>query len=167
MREGEQALWIQLHGEPAMRLLDNGQDVFDAGMDALTVSFQREAGKVTGLVLGRSGLNVLAPRLTLRAPHLARIPVDVEASRLAEIAGDYQLDTALLRIVRDGNALRAQITGRSAIPLLAFTKDRYACTDDSCELAVRRDKDLRISGLEVDLAGGQRFAPRVNWKVAQ
>jgi CubicO group peptidase (beta-lactamase class C family) len=167
VRESAQALWIQLHGEPAVRLLDVGQDVFDAGVDAVTVSFQREAGKVTGLVLSRSGLNVLAPRLTQRAPHLARIPIDVEPSRLAEIAGDYQLDTALLRIARHGTALNAQVTGRAAVPLFAFAKDRYACEDDSCELTVRRDTDRRLSGLEVDLAGGQRFAPRANWKPAQ
>jgi D-alanyl-D-alanine-carboxypeptidase/D-alanyl-D-alanine-endopeptidase len=167
VRESAQALWVQLHGEPAMRLLSDGQDIFDAGMDALSVSFQREAGKVTGVVLSRGGLNVLAPRLTERAPHLVRTPIELESAWIEQIAGDYQLDAALLRIVGHGKKVTAQITGRAAVPLLAVAKDRYACEDDSCELAVRRNTDLTVSGLEVDLAGGQRFAPRVNWKTVQ
>ena len=164
VREHQQTLWLQLHGEPAVRLFNDGDDMFDGGLHALSVSFQREPHTVTSLLLSHAGVNLLARRLTLRAPHLVRAAVVADANVLNEVVGDYQLGTnMLLRIVRRGDNAVMQVTARTAVPLFAFASERFACEDESCELALRRDTQQRIVGLDVDFAGGQRFAERISW----
>jgi len=164
IRERHQDLFLQLRGEPAVRLFSDGQDIFDAGLDGVSVSFQREGSSVVNLVLSQAGINVLAHRLTERAPRLARNATALDATVRDQVAGDFQLGPdILLRIAKRGVELDMQITARPAVSLFALSADRFACEDDGCELVVRRDTDRKVTGLEVDFAGGERFAPRVQW----
>jgi hypothetical protein len=155
-------LTAQLSGQPAARLHAESEDVFDAGADGFGISFQREAGKVTNLLLNRAGVNVLAQRLSEHAPHVPRVPIVVSVQALSDYAGDYRLDAnTLARIVVNSDQLSLRLTGRAPVPLLAFTRDHFAGNDDSCELAFARDAAGKITALRLDFAGTERSAPRI------
>jgi serine-type D-Ala-D-Ala carboxypeptidase/endopeptidase len=157
-------LSAQLSGQPAAQLRADGDDLFDAGAGGFGISFQREAGKVTNLLLTRNGVNFLAQRLSPRAPHVERTKIEIDAKSLGEYSGDFRLDAnALARIAAHTDALSLQITGRAPTSLLAFAKDRFECDDDSCELLFKRDADGKIVSAQIDFAGTEHEAPRVRW----
>jgi len=161
VRDGERGLTVQPRGEPAVRLVAAGEDAFDAVADQFSIAFQREAGKVAGFVLSHAGLNVLATRLTDRAPHLPRTPIATDAKVAADGVGDYALgNDTVARVARRGDALTLQVTGRPAVALPALAKDHFACADESCRLSLRRGDDGAVLGIDIDFAGGQRSAPR-------
>ena len=156
----------QLRGQPSVRLRADAEDVFDAGAEGLGISFQREAGKVTSLVLNRDGANFLAQRLSERAPHMVRTPLVLDPKSLYEFAGDYRLDAdTLVRIALHTNVLRMQMSGRAELSMFAFARDRFVDADGSCELTFRRDGSGNIIGLSLGLAGVERAAARIRWSV--
>ena len=164
VRQHDGRLSAQLSGQPAALLHADGEDVFDAGADGFGISFQREAGKVTNLLLNREGVNFLAQRLSERAPHVSRAPIAVAAKSLLDYAGDYRLDAnTLARIAVHTDTLSLQLTGRASLPLLAFAKDRFAADDASCELVFARDVAGKIAALRIAFAGSERDATRVHW----
>jgi D-alanyl-D-alanine-carboxypeptidase/D-alanyl-D-alanine-endopeptidase len=166
VRATADGLSAQLRGQPAMRLHADAEDVFDAGAEGLGISFQREAGKVTSLVLNRDGANFLAQRLSERAPHMVRTPLVLDPKSLHEFAGDYRLDAdTLVRIALHTNALRMQMSGRAALSLFAYARDRFADADGSCELLFHRDASGNIISLSLGLAGVERTAARSRWNV--
>lgn len=164
VRQRDGRLTAQLSGQPAARLFADSEDIFDAGADGFGISFQREAGKVTNLLLNHAGMNFLAQRLSERAPHVVRVAVAVEAKSLPDYAGDYRLDpNTLARISVQADKLSLQLTGRAPVTLGAFAKDRFAAEDDSCELLFQRDGEGKIATLRLDFAGTERDAPRLHW----
>ena len=163
IREHDGHLTAQLSGQPATPLRADSEDVFDAGADSFGISFQREAGKVTNLLLNRQGVNFVAQRLSERAPHVARVPIAVDAKALSDYAGDYRLDAnTLARIAVHADKLSLQLTGRVPVPLFAFAKDRFVGDDESCELAFQRDAEGNITSARIDFAGTQRDAVRIH-----
>lgn len=164
VRQRDAQLSAQLSGQPAALLRADSEDVFDADADGFAISFQREAGKVTTLLLNRGGVNLVAQRLSERAPHVARASIPVDAKTLLDYAGDYRLDAnALARITLRENKLSLQLSGRAPQPLLAFARDHFACDDDSCTLAFQRDEASRVTSVRLDFAGTEGAAPRVRW----
>ncbi|MDR3387807.1 MAG: serine hydrolase [Rudaea sp.] len=164
VRRRDDNLSAQLGGQPAALLHADGDDVFDAGASGFGISFQREAGRVTNLLLNRDGMHFLAERLSARAPHVERVRIAVDANASNDLVGDYRLDAdTLARIGIHRGVLSLQVTGRMAIPLQAFAKDRFACDDDSCELSFKRDAEDRVASVRIDFAGTERDAPQVHW----
>jgi D-alanyl-D-alanine-carboxypeptidase/D-alanyl-D-alanine-endopeptidase len=164
VRQRDAQLSAQLSGQPAALLHADSEDVFDAGAEGFGVSFQRVAGKVTTLLLNRGGVNLLADRLSERAPHVARAPIAVDAKSLPDYVGDYHLGAnALARIGLRSDKLSLQITGRAPLSLFAFANDHFASEDDSCVLAFQRDTAGKVASLRVDFAGTEGEAPRVRW----
>jgi CubicO group peptidase (beta-lactamase class C family) len=163
IRQRDGHLTAQLSGQPAAQLHADGEDVFDASADGLGISFQREAGKVTNLLLNRGGVNFVAQRLSERAPHVVRVPMAVDAKALPDYAGDYRLDTnTLARIAVHADKLSLQLTGRAPVPLLAFAKERFVGDDESCELVFERDAAGKITAVRIDFAGTPRDATRMH-----
>jgi hypothetical protein len=64
IRQRDGQLSAQLRGGPIARLTADEDDVFDAGAEGFAITFQREGGKVTSLIVTRAGVNVLAERLS-------------------------------------------------------------------------------------------------------
>ena len=160
-RQGDH-LTAQLSGQPAAQLHADSQDVFDAGTDGFGISFQREAGKVTNLLLTRAGVNVLAQRLSEHAPHVARVPIALDLKSLADYAGDYRLDAnTLARIVVHADKLSLRLTGRTPTPLLAVARDHFVGEDESGELEFQRDGAGKVTGLRIAFAGIERDAMRI------
>ena len=163
VRQHDAQLSAQLSGQPAALLHADTDDVFDAGAEGFGISFQREAGKVTNLLLNRAGVNVIAQRLSERAPHVVRTPIAIDAKMLPDYVGDYRLGAnALARVALSDDRLSLQLSGRAVLPLLAFAKDRFACADDSCTLAFQRDAAGIVTSVRVDFAGTEGDAPRVH-----
>jgi serine-type D-Ala-D-Ala carboxypeptidase/endopeptidase len=166
VRDTDSGLTSQLHGFPADELHAVADDTFVARSDSLVLTFRRESGKVAGVVLDRLGVNVLAKRLSERAPHIERAPSPVAPETLHEFTGDYRLDAnTLLRVgVRD-DALTMQLSGRAVLPLVAYAKDRFTDAAGTCTLVFRRDASGLAAGLTLGLGGVDREAARVRWIV--
>jgi len=163
VRERDHQLFAQLRGDQATHLRAFGDEAFGADTEAFSISFQREAGQVTSLLLGHAGVNLLAQRLSTRAPHVARASLPVEAKDLREFVGDYLISSgSMARVSLDSN-LSMQLTGREPLQLAAFAKDHFACVDESCEVGFMRDADGAVVRANIDFAGGQHEAARVHW----
>jgi len=163
IRERDQQLFAQLQGDQSARLSAYGDDVFEAVAEGYTISFQREAGSVNSLLLARAGVNLLAQRLSTRAPHVTRQALEVDARQLGEFAGDYQVSPDSLARVSAAQGLSMQLTGRTPLALKPFAADRFACVDESCEVVFMRDAAAAVTGARIDFAGGVHEAPRVRW----
>ncbi len=164
VRAGSDALSAQFPGQFPVTLRRVGHDVFAAPSDAFVLSFQRTGSSVTSILLGQAGANVLAPRLSERAPRLTRGTLAPSAGTLREFAGDYQLDAdTLLRVTPKQNTLIVQASGSAALILSAFAPDRFADADGACEIHFLRNEMRAVTGLKLVLAGAERDAHRVVW----
>jgi hypothetical protein len=166
VRVGTDGLTAQFPGQFPLGLRAVGHDVFAASGDAFVLSFQREAHAVASILLGHDGTNVIAQRLSSRAPLLERAALAIDASKLQEYSGDYRLaaDTLLRIAVRDG-ALTAQATGLAPRALIAFAPDRFADPHGACEIHFLRNDKHAVVSLKIVLAGAERSAGRVEWRV--
>jgi CubicO group peptidase (beta-lactamase class C family) len=165
VRAGSNGLSAQFPGQFAVDLRAVGHDVFAAAGDAFVLSFQRNGNAVVSALLGHGGSNVLAHRLSERAPLLARSAFAVDGKLLREYGGDYRLDAGiLLRVAADDAGLLLQATGHAPRTLIAFAPDRFADPDGGCEIHFLRNEKREISGLRIVLAGAERNADRVVWR---
>jgi CubicO group peptidase (beta-lactamase class C family) len=166
VRPGIDGLLAQFPGQFPVTLHAVGHDVFAAANDAFVLSFQRDGGVVATVLLGHGGTNVLAQRLSARAPLLARSALAVDAKALSDYAGDYRLDgDTLLRIATHAGALTVQATGRVPLALIAFAPDRFADPRGACEIHFQRNEKHAVTALKIVLAGTERNAERVDWHV--
>lgn len=168
VRVGTDGLTAQFPGQFPLNLRAVGHDVFAATGNAFVLSFQREGNAVASILLGHGGANVLAQRLSERAPALARNALAIDANKLHEYAGDYHLaaDT-LLRIATHDGALTVQATGHAPLALIAFAPDRFADPRGVCEIHFLRNEKHDVAGLKIVLAGAERNAERADWRVPQ
>jgi hypothetical protein len=165
VRVGTDDLTAQFPGQFPLDLRAVGHDVFAATGDALVLSFQREGHAVTSILLGHDGTNVIAQRLSERAPLLERAALAVDAGKLHDYTGDYRLaaDT-LLRIAAHEGSLTAQASGLAPFALVAFAPDRFADSRGACEIHFLRDDQQAVTSLKIVLAGAERRADRVDWR---
>jgi CubicO group peptidase (beta-lactamase class C family) len=162
VRADAQGLVAQVRGQPAQPVRAIGHDAFVG--EAYALMFDREGGKVAGVLIDQGGVHVPARRLSDRAPAIARMPIAVDPKSFGEFAGDYRVDAdTLLRIRAGANALTLQMTGRAAFPLAAFAKDRFADAQASCEVTFLRGEHDIVKGLVLNFAGIDRAATRVVW----
>jgi CubicO group peptidase (beta-lactamase class C family) len=165
VRVGTRGLTVQFPGQFPLDLRAVGHDVFAATGDAFVLSFQREGHAVASILLGHDGTNVIAQRLSERAPLLERGALAIDAGKLHEYAGDYRLaaDT-LLRIAAHESNLTAQASGLAPRALIAFAPDRFADPQGACEIHFLRNDKHEVTSLKIVLAGAERRAERVGWR---
>jgi len=165
VRAGADGLIAQFPGQFPVDLRAVGHDVFAAAAEALVLSFQREGNAVAAILLGHGGTNVLAQRLSGRAPTLARKALAVDGKKLLEYSGDYHLDTdTLLRIAAHDGTLSVQPTGRAPLALIAFAPDRFADAHGACEIHFLRNDKHEVTSLKIVLVGAERSAERIDWR---
>lgn len=164
VRATADALSAQFPGQFPIPLRAVGQDVFAAVGDAFVLSFQREAHAVTSVLFGHGGANVLADRLSARAPRLKRVTLSLPEAMRHDYVGDYRLDAdTLLRVSPSADALAIQASGMPALALAAFAPDRFADADGACEIHFLRDEKHDVTALKIMLGGAERSAARVVW----
>jgi D-alanyl-D-alanine-carboxypeptidase/D-alanyl-D-alanine-endopeptidase len=166
VRIGADGLIAQFPGQFPVELRAVGHDVFAATGDAFVLSFQREGDAVVSILLGHGGTNLLAQRLSERAPALARTALASNGKKLLEYRGDYRLDAdTLLRIAARDGTLSVQPTGHAALTLTAFAPDRFADPRGACEIHFLRNDKHEVTSLKIVLAGAERSAERSAWHV--
>jgi len=165
VRSAGTTLTAQVRGQPVWRLMAVAEDVYATNGGAAVITFVRNIDQISGLVLRANGAYVSAQRLSERAPRLSRNAIVVDARKLAEYAGDYALDeNILVRVGTTGDGLAAQYTGSASIPMHAVAPDRFADAEGANGLSFTRDENNQISGLTVELGGGERKAQPVHWR---
>jgi CubicO group peptidase (beta-lactamase class C family) len=108
------------------------------------------------------GLNVLrlergAPAIPARLQPLAKL----ESKVLDEYPGEYPLAPgAVLKIVRQGERLTAQLTGQPAFRIFPEAKDRFYYRVVDAKLIFEREKDGPVTGLVLHQNGQKLKAPR-------
>lgn len=168
VRAGADGLSAQFPGQFPVALNIVGHDVFAAAGDAFVLSFQREGDAVVSILFGHGGTNVLAQRLSERAPSLARKALAIDANSLRELTGDYRLDAdTLLRIAVNGDSLSLQPTGHAPLTLIAFAPDRFVDPRGACEIHFLRNEKGAVAALKIVLAGAERSAERIDWRAPQ
>ena len=158
-------LSTQLHGEPAWPMYPYAEDAYKTSGGTADISFTRDVDQVAGLVLHLNGDYIVAKRLSEAAPILQRPPMPITAKALLEFGGDYQLGAdSLLRISPQPDSLTMQLTGTDRVAMRAYAKDRFAAADGVDTIMFRRDADGKITGLVLDLAGGEHEGTLIRWK---
>ncbi len=165
VRDGADGLSAQFPGHFPAALRAVGHDVFAATGDAFVLSFQHEGNVVVSTLLGHNGTNVLARRLSERAPLLPRTAIAVDTETLHQYLGDYQLDDdTLVRIASGNGVLSVQATGHAPLALIAFAPDRFADPHGACEIHFLRGEKHEVVALKIVLAGAERSAKRIIWR---
>lgn len=157
-------LTAQLSGQLALPLVGYDDDAFAyVDVDAQITFSRGESRKVEKLMLHQNGLNLPAPRLSERAPHVARQSVPTSAAALDAYAGDYALapDTHV-RIARAGETLTFQFTTLGPRPLIGYALDRFASAEGDIELRFERN-GAAVRALKIDLAGTELRLARIDW----
>lgn len=165
VRASADGLSAQFPGRFPADLRSVGHDVFAAAGDAFVLSFQRRADVVVSVLFGHNATNVLAQRLSERAPRLPHAVLPVDPSALHRYAGDYRLDAdTLLRVMVKNGALTLQASGQASLALSAYAPDRFADSAGACEVHFLRDDKHTFTRLNIVLAGAERSAERVVWR---
>ncbi|MEP6483173.1 MAG: serine hydrolase [Rudaea sp.] len=166
VRSDGSTLSAQLLGSPSVPYREISEDMFAAHGEEMTLSFQREANKVTNVLITRGGVNLLAQRLTAQAPVLQRKIMSVSTARLAEYAGDFRIDAATFaRISVDGGGLTLHLTGRATLPVAAFSQDHFTDVENSCEVAFKRNASGKVESVVLNFGGVDRRGVPTEWTV--
>ena len=165
VRNSGDALSAQLRGQTAWPLFPIADDVYATSGGAVLITFMRNVDEINGLVLRANGAYITARRLSTRAPGLSRAAVAVDAKALADFRGDFAFDAGMqLRVTPSTDAVAAQFTGVTSLPMRAFAPDRFASDDGANELVFQRDEHGRVSGVTAVLAGGERKGRPIDWQ---
>lgn len=164
IRGSERGLVAQTSGRLGMKLVPLSPDLFAVEHSAIRLSFQRDArGQIETLRWSENGVIVPVPRLSRRAPTIARGEVALAAAKLADYCGDYAVDGDVLARLTCGNGLALQFSGSTRRELFAYAEDRFASRDGDLELVARRDGEGRVRALSLILLGSETELPRVQW----
>ena len=164
IRGSERGLVAQTSGRLGMRLVPLSPDMFAVEHSTIRLSFQRDArGQIDALHWSENGVIVPVPRLSRRAPTVARSEVALAPEKRADYCGDYAVDGDVLARLSCSNGLALQFSGSARRELFAYAEDRFASRDGDLELVARRDGEGRVRALSLILLGSETELPRVQW----
>lgn len=164
IRGSERGLVAQTSGRLGMKLVPLSPDLFAVEHSAIRLSFQRDThGQVETLRWSENGVIVPVPRLSRRAPTIARGEVALAPAKLADYCGDYAVDGDVLARLSCGSGLALQFSGSTRRELFAYAEDRFASRDGDLELVARRDGEGRVRALSLILLGSETELLRVQW----
>jgi CubicO group peptidase (beta-lactamase class C family) len=126
-RKGD-GLTVQLTGQGALELKASAPDEFYLTVVDAQLSFQRDGGKVSAVVLHQNGIDQRALRVA-DAPEAAPAEpkeVQLTAAQLDAYLGTFQLAPSFsLVVTREGAQLFVQATGQQRLPVFAEAVDRF------------------------------------------
>jgi hypothetical protein len=112
------------------------------------------------LTLYQAGRATPAPRVAAETPARQRDVIDVDAARLQEYEGQYDLAPgAVIAVEARDKQLYAQLTGQLAYPVFAYAADKFFYKVVDAQLEFERDDDGKVIAVLLHQAG-QRRAPR-------
>ncbi len=125
-RSGDR-LFSQRSGGSRFEIYPIGEDRFAFRQSSSVITFVREGGRVTGMMLQpRLGIGDMADRVADVAVAASPSTVTLEPSVLERYVGVYQLAPNFsITITRDGSSLFGQATGQSRFTLAAESETRF------------------------------------------
>jgi CubicO group peptidase (beta-lactamase class C family) len=155
-------LFARATGQDAFPIFPSAPNEFFARVAGISMSFARDPnGVVTGLVLHQNG-DRAAPKLSVSElpPELKEIEID--AVTLGDYIGKYRFDFgAMFDVALKSDHLEAQLTGQSAFPIFANTKDKFFYKIVNARLDFERDAEGKIVAVVLHQNGRDMRAPRV------
>jgi serine-type D-Ala-D-Ala carboxypeptidase/endopeptidase len=153
-------LFAQLTGQGQVAIFPSAPNEFFARAVRASASFTRNPdGAVNGLVLHQNG-DRTAPKLS--ASEIPPEPQEIafDAATSGDYVGKYQFDFGILDVALKGDHLEAQLTGQSALPVFASSKDKFFYRVVDAQLAFERDGDGKVVAVVLHQNGRDMRAPR-------
>jgi D-alanyl-D-alanine-carboxypeptidase/D-alanyl-D-alanine-endopeptidase len=156
-------LFAQATGQGPIAIFPSAQHEFFAKAVKASISFTRNPdGAVSGLVLHQNGDHA-APKLSASEIPPERKEIALDAAASADYVGKYQFDFgAALTVVLTGDHLEAQLTGQSAFPIFASSKDEFFYKVVDAQLTFERDGGAKVVAVVLHQNGRDMRAPRIS-----
>ena len=158
-REGDD-FFGQVSGQRKLRLavLGDGTYFYPAAAGPITLAVSHER-KPFAPVLNQNGRDISA----IRTAELSWQGIAVDAGRLDSYVGAYQLGPGrVLTVIRDGEQLHVQETGRTKFEIVARGVDAFADGHDNLVIFLRGGEAKVNQVLLHEPVSGARLAPRVS-----
>ncbi len=145
-KEGER-LTGQATGQPAVRLLARSETEFTInGVEASLTFVKSQNGKVSHLVLHQNGDHE-ASKISDTVPK-TRVAVQVPSKALEACVGQYELGPGqILTVRRDGEKLRAQLTGQPSFQIFPETETNFFYKVVDAQITFVRGADNKVGKL--------------------
>jgi hypothetical protein len=154
-------LFGQATGQGAFPLMHSDDHEFANVAAGIRIVFSDFDGDTAqALTLYQAGRATPAPRVAAETPARQRDVIDVDAARLKEYEGQYDLAPgAVIAVEARDKQLYAQLTGQLAYPVFAYAADKFFYKVVDAQLEFERDDDGKVIAVLLHQAG-QRRAPR-------
>ena len=164
IRKEADRLTAQATGQPRFGLTARSQTDFQAsGVDASLTFVKEKDGKITQLVLHQNGDHE-AQKISGDVPK-DRVSIKLDAKTLDAYVGQYELTPeAIFTIRRDGENLRAQLTGQPSIPTLAESETNFFYTVVDAQLTFAKDAKGKVTELVLH-QNGDKTAKKISDEV--
>lgn len=145
-KEGER-LTAQATGQPRTRLMTRSETEFYSPTANASLTFVKDKdGKVTQLVLHQNGDHE-AQKISSEVPR-DRVPAKVDPKLFDALVGQYELEPGtVLTIRRDGDKLRAQLTGQPGFQVFPESETRFFYRVVDAQLTFVKDSSGKVTGL--------------------
>lgn len=155
-------LVAQASGQPEFAVFALGDDWYALGDVDAALHFLREDGEVKALELVQSGKSQKAPRTHPVALSQQRMQIEVDATALAAVVGDYAFAPGVrLVVTQEGRQLMAQLSGQPAFPVYPRGADRYFYKVVDAELQFERGEAGAVIAVTLHQGGVAQRAQRM------
>ena len=164
IRKEADRLTAQAPGQPRLGLTPRSETDFQAsGVDASLTFVKDKDGKVTQLVLHQNGDH--EARKTSGEVPKDRVAIKLEPKILDAYVGQYELTPeAIFTIRRDGENLRAQLTGQPSVPILPESETDFFYTVVDAQLTFVKDAKGKVTELVLP-QNGDKTAKKISDEV--
>ena len=162
-KEGD-GLTGQATGQPRLRLSARSETDFQvSGVEASLTFVKDKDGKVTQLVLHQNGDHE-AQKISEEVPK-DRVAIKLDPKVLDAFVGQYELGPGeVFTIRRDGEKLRAQLTGQPSVPIQPESETNFFYTVVDAQLTFVKDAKGKVTELVLH-QNGNRTAKRISDEV--
>jgi hypothetical protein len=164
IRKEADRLTGQATGQPRLGLTARSETAFQvSGVDASLTFVKDKDGKVTQLVLHQNGDHE-AQKISSDVPK-DRVAIKLDPKILDAYVGQYELGPdSIFTIRRDGEKLRAQLTGQPSVPILPESETNFFYTVVDAQLTFVKDAKGKVTDLVLH-QNGDKTAKRISDEV--
>jgi hypothetical protein len=164
IRKEADRLTGQATGQPRLGLTARSETNFQVnGVDASLTFVKDKDGKVTQLVLHQNGDHE-ARKISGEVPK-DRVAIKLDPKILNTYVGQYELaPEAIFTIRRDGEKLRAQLTGQPSVPILPESETDFFYTVVDAQLTFVKDAKGKVTELVLH-QNGDKTAKKISDEV--
>lgn len=147
IRKVDDRLTGQATGQPAFRLTARSEKEFEVPSAGASLTFNKDSGgKVIGLTLRQNGDHEAA-KVSDSVPK-ERVAISLDPKVAAAVVGQYELAPgAVLSVQRDGEKLRAQLTGQPALPIYPETEKDFFYKVVDAQITFQKNDAGKVTGL--------------------